>query len=119
MSCIIHNDILNINLIQVFYPYIKVSNKIITHNQHGSVFYRGDLKKFKEKNAMCLCSFSVVPPSLSLFYLPCVSLRPMWSPSFSLSFFWYSFVPLLFFLSLPFCVMAFLLFLSRLSIPFR
>jgi hypothetical protein len=29
MSFIIHNNILDINLIQFFYPYIKVSNKII------------------------------------------------------------------------------------------
>ena len=29
MGCIIHNNILNINHTQVFYSYIKVSNKII------------------------------------------------------------------------------------------
>jgi hypothetical protein len=27
MSCIIYNNILDINLIQAFYPYIKVSKK--------------------------------------------------------------------------------------------
>jgi hypothetical protein len=32
MSCIIHNNILDINLIQVSYLYIKVSNKIIIPN---------------------------------------------------------------------------------------
>ena len=32
MSCIIHNNILDINLIYVFYPYIKVSNKNIIPN---------------------------------------------------------------------------------------
>ena len=119
MSCIIHNNILNINLIQVFYPYIKVSNKIIIHNQHGSVFYRNDLKQFKEKNAICLYSFSVVPPSLSLFYIPYVFLRLMRSPSVSLCPFSGILMCLLCFFSLPFCVMAFLWFLSRLSIPFR
>jgi hypothetical protein len=29
MSCFIHNNILDINLIRVFYPYIKVSSKNI------------------------------------------------------------------------------------------
>ena len=32
MSGIIHNNILDINFIKVFYPYIKVSNKIIIPN---------------------------------------------------------------------------------------
>jgi len=32
MSCIIHNNILDINLIQVSYPYIKVSNTISIPN---------------------------------------------------------------------------------------
>jgi hypothetical protein len=32
MSCIIHNNILDINPIQVFYPYIKVSDKNIISN---------------------------------------------------------------------------------------
>jgi hypothetical protein len=32
MSCIIYNNTLNINLIQVFYPFIKMSNKIIITN---------------------------------------------------------------------------------------
>jgi hypothetical protein len=33
MSCMIHNNILDINLIQVyFYLYMKVSNKFIIHS---------------------------------------------------------------------------------------
>ena len=32
MDCIIHNNILDINLIQVFFSYIKVINKIIMPN---------------------------------------------------------------------------------------
>jgi hypothetical protein len=32
MSCIINNNILDINPTHVFYPYIKVSNKIIIPN---------------------------------------------------------------------------------------
>jgi hypothetical protein len=68
---------------------------------------------------MCLYSFSVVPPSLSLFYLPYVFLHLMWSPSVSLCPFSGIIMCLLCFFSLPFYVMAFLWFLSRLSISFR
>ena len=32
MSCIIHNNILNINFIYIFYFYIKINNKIIILN---------------------------------------------------------------------------------------